>query len=87
MAQSDPETSPGIPRWVKVGGLIVILLILLVIVLALTGVHELGGPAPGGHGPGMLTGVALLTLRPGPRRPAPWGDTAAGDVIQTEDGN
>ncbi len=38
---------PGIPRWVKVSGIIVIVLVLLVVVMLL-----IGG---GGHGPGMHT--------------------------------
>ncbi len=45
---------PGIPRWVKVAGIIVIGLILLVVVLLLVGsalgLHAPSG-GPGGHGP------------------------------------
>jgi hypothetical protein len=53
--EPDRESTPGMPRWVKVSGIIVGVLILLVIVLALTGV--LGGQhgpeqfGPGQHGP------------------------------------
>ncbi len=36
---------PGMPRWVKVSGIIVIVLVLLVVILLLTGVG-------GDHGPG-----------------------------------
>jgi hypothetical protein len=36
----------GMPRWVKVSGIVVVILVLLVVVLALTG-------ALGEHGPGM----------------------------------
>lgn len=39
----DPEAAPGTPRWVKIGGCIVVALLLLLIVLHLTG-NSLGGP-------------------------------------------
>ncbi|MBI2872065.1 MAG: hypothetical protein HYY00_02610 [Chloroflexi bacterium] len=39
---------PGMPRWVKVSGIIVIVLVLLFVVLQLTGLR-------GGHGPGRHT--------------------------------
>jgi hypothetical protein len=46
---ADPASYPGIPRWVKVSGMIVIALVLLVIVVVFTGV---GGPhRPGRHLP------------------------------------
>ncbi len=41
-----PEPTSGAPRWVKVFGVIALVLVLLVGILLLTG----GGP--GGHGPG-----------------------------------
>ncbi len=48
---------PGMPRWVKVSGIIVIGLALLVVVVLLVttalGLHTPGGP--GGHGPGRAT--------------------------------
>jgi hypothetical protein len=47
----------GIPRWLKVSGIVVALLVLLVVVLMLTGV--LGGQSGGGDG--------------GPHRPRPHG--------------
>jgi hypothetical protein len=40
------ETKPGMPRWVKVSGIIVGVLIVLLVILAVTGV------LPGQHGPG-----------------------------------
>ena len=83
MAQSNAETPPGMPRWVKVFVLIVILLILLVVVLKLTGIG--GDHGPGRHAPGMLTGFALLAVGHGPRCPVLRSDTAAGDVIPSED--
>ena len=42
---TDPLPYPGMPRWVKVGGIIAALVILLVLIIVLSGV---GGP----HGPG-----------------------------------
>jgi hypothetical protein len=42
---ADPPSYPGAPRWVKVSGIIAIVLVLLVIIAVFTGV---GGP----HGPG-----------------------------------
>jgi hypothetical protein len=35
--QSDPESPPGIPRWVKVFGIIFIILVLVFVILHLTG--------------------------------------------------
>ncbi|PAQ09583.1 hypothetical protein CIT26_12845 [Mesorhizobium temperatum] len=42
---ADPPPYPGAPRWVKVSGIIAIVLVLLIIAVVFTGV---GGP----HGPG-----------------------------------
>ena len=50
--EPDREAPPSAPRWVKVTGIVAIVLILLVGVLLL-----LGGGA-GGHGPGRHTGSA-----------------------------
>ena len=51
MSQTEVGTSrarpPGLPRWVKVFGIIALVLILLVVILHLTG-NSLGGPM--GHG-------------------------------------
>ena len=47
---ADRPPYPGIPRWVKVSGIIVIALVVLVMVLLLTGVG-------GDHGPGRHTGA------------------------------
>ena len=41
---------PGMPRWVKVSGIIAIVLVLLFVILHLTG-NSLGGP--GGHTPSI----------------------------------
>jgi hypothetical protein len=40
----DREPATGMPRWVKVGGIIVAVLALLVVIMLLVG-------GPGGHGP------------------------------------
>jgi hypothetical protein len=44
--------STGIPRWVKVVGIVVAIVVLLVVVMMLTGVFggdHRPGPPPGGH--------------------------------------
>ena len=41
----DPSTYPGAPRWVKLSGIIALILVLLIVIVFVTGV---GGP----HGPG-----------------------------------
>jgi hypothetical protein len=43
----DRESVPGIPRWVKLVGIVVAVVALLVVVLLLVG----GGGGGGGHGP------------------------------------
>jgi hypothetical protein len=53
-AATDGGSPPGMPRWVKVSGIIVAVLILLIVVLLLSGGHGprrhlsggAGGPAP-----------------------------------------
>lgn len=83
MAQSDAETPPPTPRWVKVFVLIVILLILLVaVIMFIVG----GDHGPGRHAPGMLTGFALLAFHHGLGRSLLEGDTTADDVILSEGG-
>ncbi len=49
MAEPSPSAHPGLPRWVKVSGIIAIALILLVIVIMLVSGGEHG---PGRHQPG-----------------------------------
>jgi hypothetical protein len=54
---ADPPRSPDIephttPRWVKVSGIIALVVILLVVILLVTGVAT----GPGGHGPSRHTG-------------------------------
>ena len=65
---ADRESPPGMPRWVKVSGIIVaVLVLLLVIVLLISGGHgprrHLSGGA-GGHAP-RSTATASLTLSGG----------------------
>jgi hypothetical protein len=63
----DLESRPGMPRWVKVSGIIVVVLVLLVVILALTGV--LGGQhGPGRHLPGSDTRPSGVT-EPGGHTP------------------
>lgn len=45
---TDPSRYPGAPRWVKVLGVIAIVLLLLLVILTLT-----RGPGDRGHGPGL----------------------------------
>jgi hypothetical protein len=79
-AGADRGSPPGMPRWVKVAGIIVAVVVLLLLVLLIAG----GGHRPrphasgdaGGHAP-LAGGTASLTLsgvaledstRPGARR-------------------
>ena len=51
MSQTGNGSPPGVPGWVKLIGIIFVLLVLLVIILHLSGIG-LGCPPPGsGHGP------------------------------------
>jgi hypothetical protein len=50
VARPTEERPPSTPRWVKLSGIIVIVLILLVIILKLTGIG--GNHGPGRHLPG-----------------------------------
>ena len=68
----SPASTAGTPRWVKVFGVIVIVLVLLVAVLLLTGVGGLHGPAR--HIP---TGDALGQGTPSSVTDPPGGD---GDI-------
>jgi hypothetical protein len=42
---ADPPPYPGTPRWVKVFGIILLVVVLLIVILLFT-------RGPGGHGPG-----------------------------------
>jgi hypothetical protein len=75
----DPAHST--PRWVKLFGIIALVLILLVVVsMFIVG----GNHGPRSHAPGMLTGFVLLVFRHGPKHPAPQGDTVAGVAVPSE---
>lgn len=80
MPNSDSEAPPGMPRWVKVFVLVVILLLVVAIMLVAGGDH-----GPGRHAPGMVTGFALLIYRPDIGRPALGGDTENGPVRVSEE--
>ena len=56
---ADPPPYPGIPRWVKVSGIIVIVLVLLIVIIMFTGVG-------GKHGPSrhMVSTTLVATYRP-----------------------
>lgn len=77
----DPTHST--PRWVKLFGIITIILVLLIVVIMFFGG---GSHGPGSHAPGMLTGTALLVVRHGPGYPHLGGDTAVDDVIPSAGG-
>jgi plastocyanin len=54
-AYPDPGPPPGMPRWVKVSGIIIGALVLLFVILRVTGVG--GEHGPGMHGPGAQAPV------------------------------
>jgi len=59
-----PNTYPGIPRWVKVSGIIVIVLVLLVGIVRVTGLGGMHGPmrhAPSSSGDGYTPAIAVGT--------------------------
>ncbi|WP_346534138.1 hypothetical protein [Micromonospora sp. DPT] len=61
----EPGNGPGVPRWVKVVGIVVGVLVLLLALAQLTGVagdhgpgrHSRGVDAPAGRAPGGTPGV------------------------------
>lgn len=53
-AEADRESGSGTPRWVKVFGIVALLVALLVAILLLT-------VGPGGHGPGRHTAPLSVT--------------------------
>ena len=48
--ESDHESAPSMPRWVKMFGIVFIVLVLLLVILHLTG-GGFKGHTPGGHTP------------------------------------
>lgn len=57
----DRESPPGVPRWVKISGLVVLVVAVVVVVVMLV----LGGE----HGPGQHTGAASATGTTAPQAP------------------
>ena len=62
-AEPTPTTAelpphPGAPRWVKVMGILVLLLVAVLVVAKLTG----GGGHGGGHGPGRHSSPAAVPI-------------------------
>ena len=51
---ADAPPYPGMPRWVKVSGIIAVVVVLLVIIIMFTGEHGPGRHTPFG-GPGAHT--------------------------------
>jgi hypothetical protein len=51
-AESDPEATTGTPRWVKVFGVIALVLVVLVVLMLVVG--------GGNHGPGRHTGGSQI---------------------------
>lgn len=56
---------PGAPRWVKVMGILVLLLVAVLLVARLA-----GGGEGGGHGPGRHTSPAVVPVAVDEARPA-----------------
>jgi hypothetical protein len=54
----DRESAPGIPRWVKVVGIVVAVVALLVVVMLFVGGGGDGGHGPRRHGAGSADGQA-----------------------------
>ena len=65
--RSTEESPPGMPRWVKVSGTIVIALVLLFIILKLTGIG--GKHGPGRHIPGGEPAKQIEQEAPGDHVP------------------
>lgn len=68
---ADRFTYTGPPRWVKVLGVITLVVVLVLVVLRLTGGRG------GGHGPGRHTGAGDATVSAA-ARPGPAGAVRAG---------
>jgi hypothetical protein len=58
---ADPSPYPGVPRWVKISGIVCAVLVLIVVILILFG-------DPGRHGPGRHMGSSPVT-EPGAQKP------------------
>jgi hypothetical protein len=64
--RTEPESTQGMPRWVKVLGLVVLALLLLLVIAQLTGVA--GDHGPSRHSPNMDSeapaGIGQMSGRP-----------------------
>lgn len=49
-AEYKPEPTVGIPRWIKVAGIVAAVVVLLVVVILFVGGGDGGGHGPGRHG-------------------------------------
>jgi hypothetical protein len=78
-AARDPDSPPDIPRWLKISGIVVIVLILVAVgLLLITGMEH--GPGPVQHGPGSDAGsdpAAYARPTDGPPRLAVNGELAS----------
>ncbi len=70
MAEPDPRSAadrdapPGMPRWVKVSAIVVVVLVLLFLILKLTGIG--GEHGPGRHLSGMPEPDAVTSIHAAP---------------------
>jgi hypothetical protein len=69
----DQESPTGIPRWVKVAGIIVALVALVVVVVLLAGGDDGGGHGPSRHGSGGSGTEATPTSAPEVHQPPEGG--------------
>jgi hypothetical protein len=61
---TDNETRPaGVPRWVKVSGVIALVVVVIVVIMLVTG---RGGHGPSRHTPGGDTGAGTSAGHTGP---------------------
>lgn len=61
---ADVPPYPGMPRWVKVSGIIALAVVLLVIIIIFTGEH-----GPGRHSPFRDPGADRLPMEHGTQHP------------------
>lgn len=73
---AGPPSYPGVPRWVKVSGIIALVLVVLIVVLLL------GGGGPGRHGPGRHMSGSNAPPLSAAKEAAPTGDNATGHAAQ-----
>lgn len=71
------DRPPSTPRWVKVSGIIAIVLILLFVIMKLTSIG--GNHGPGRHIPGVEPAEQIEQKAPGGDAPPKGGQTPSGD--------